>query len=253
MIIAPHQAPYHAGQNLAGQHLEFLPTDSRDSLERLCAVEEYRAYFQQQGWLEPGAISYRINSAGFRCEEFDPLAPNLLALGCSYTIGLGLPLQDLWPSLVGQALQLRVCNLGWGGVSADTCYRLAEYWIPCIRPRLVVMLTPPVDRFELHMATGSIPVENFMPQSEAESAPYVQQYLRHYYGNEANSQINRRKNQAALRSLCDQHGVPCQIYNCDEWMNLTREQIGYARDRMHAGPPGHQRLADQIIRDHGQI
>lgn len=245
--------PFSPGQSLAGQHLEFMPTDSRESLETLCAVQEYRDYFQQQGWLEPWAISYKINSAGFRCEELDPDASNLVALGCSYTMGIGLPLKDLWPNLVGQALQLRVCNLSWGGVSADCCYRWAEYWIPLLRPRLVVMFTPPADRFELHMSAGSVPVENFMPHSEAESASYLRAYLRHYYGNEQNSQINRRKNQAALRGLCAQYQVPCQIYNCDEWMNLTREEIGYARDRLHGGPLAHQRFAHKVIEDHGQI
>ena len=50
----------------------------------------YREYFRERGWDRPEAITYKFNSEGFRCEEFDD-SPCLVALGCSFTFGNALP------------------------------------------------------------------------------------------------------------------------------------------------------------------
>ena len=63
--------PWHPGVHHAGTTAEFMPTDTKESFETFCQVPEYLEYFKQQGWLEPGAITYKINSHGFRCEEID--------------------------------------------------------------------------------------------------------------------------------------------------------------------------------------
>lgn len=245
--------PWHPGQSLRCKSFDFMPSDSREIFEMNLQVPEYREYFRQQGWIEAGAITYEINSEGFRGREFDTNADNLVALGCSYTMGIGLPWHCLWPTLVGQRLGLSVCNLSWGGISADTCYRLAEYWVPALRPRLVVMLTPPLNRFELHTTSDSIPVENFMPNCESVNWDDVKPFLRHYWTANQNSDINRRKNQWALRGLCHDLGIPCLIYNCETWMGRRREDVGYARDRLHGGPPAHRMIAETVEHDYAAI
>ena len=72
---------WHFGTKSAGQTLKWMPTDSEENFQRLVQVEEYREYFCSKGWLEPDAITYRINSEGFRSEEFDPAADNLVEVG----------------------------------------------------------------------------------------------------------------------------------------------------------------------------
>jgi hypothetical protein len=42
---------------------------------------------------------YRINSDGLRCVEFSE-KPEILALGCSLTLGTGLPEEHVWPNLL---------------------------------------------------------------------------------------------------------------------------------------------------------
>ena len=175
---------------------------------------------------------------------------NLVALGCSYTMGLGLPVHTVWPSLVASALGLQPYSLAWGGISADTCFRLADYWIPYLKPKLVVMLTPPMDRFELCMASGSTPIETFVPNSLAESAGFMEPYLKHYYSNDQNSELNRRKNQLAIRAVCAANAIPCLIYDVERYMSGSREELEYARDRLHAGPLGHRLFAAKVLEDH---
>jgi hypothetical protein len=106
--------PEHAGKHHVNQTLDWLPTDTKESYEKLIQDPEHLAYFVEQGWDQPGAITYRFNSHGFRADEFDG-GPYMLALGCSFTIGIGLPDQDTWARQTATALGLKCANLGWGG------------------------------------------------------------------------------------------------------------------------------------------
>lgn len=243
-------APHHYGINSANQEFDFMPTDTKENFEKLCEVEEYREYFRNFGWLEPKAITYKLNSHGFRSEEFLPDQDCIVALGCSFTVGIGLPIESVWPSLVGQALGKKVYNLAWGGNSADTCFRMAEYWIPALKPKAVFMLAPPKARFELLLDSKMQPYEIFMPSNEVSFGhDRYGEFLKHWFSNDDNVNINHKKNKLAVQALCDNLNIPCQIYNADEHMAWSREEVGYARDRMHAGPKGHKLLAERMLDD----
>lgn len=241
-------APWHPGINDAGKISEFMPTDTKEGFEKLCQVPEYREYFRQHGWLEPGAITYKINSYGFRCDEFDD-RDCILALGCSFTIGIGLPVESTWPQIVGKQLGLVPYTMAWGGQSSDTCFRLAEYWIPRLRPKAVFMLAPPASRFELIRASGVPPIENYMPQSESHSATEIDNFLKHWHTMEENARLNQKKNKLAIRAMCAEIDIPFLVYDAFDHMAWSRESVGYARDRMHAGPKGHERLAGIMLND----
>lgn len=244
--------PWHNGIPMANKIVDFLPTDTEENFKKLCEVPEFFEYFKNYGWLEPGAISYKINNYGFRCSEFVPGDDCLIALGCSFTVGIGLPVENTWPELVGKALGLRVYNLAWGGNAADTCFRLAEYWIPKLNPKAVFMLAPPPARFEL-IRLASVPwdvaVEIYMPHSESKSVTEVDSFLKHWFTMDENARINQTKNKLAIQHLCNELNIPCQIYDAFDHMAWSREDVGYARDRMHAGPKGHERLAGIILND----
>lgn len=245
--------PWHPGIHVAGQCLEWLPTDTRESFDKTMQDTRHKAYFESQGWTQPGAITYKINSAGFRCEEFDSEEPCLVALGCSFTVGIGLPIESVWPSVLGQRLGLRVCNLGWGGVSADTCFRLARYWIPRLKPKIVAMLAPPRSRVELIMDQGGQPpIEVFLPGSES---LYLRQdfvndiFLKHWWLHDENATINSEKNMLAIQHLAVKYNAQFVALRADEEMNRSREEVGYARDLMHAGPRGHELVAQKMLKE----
>jgi hypothetical protein len=243
--------PYHYGQYHANQHLDWLPTDTKENYEKLIQDSEHRQYFAKLGWDQPGAITYKINSHGFRSDEFDG-GPYLVALGCSYTVGIGLPVEATWPYLVGQALGLKVANLAWGGYSIDTCFRLAEYWIPELKPDLVIMLAPPRHRVELMLDQtqfdiNKMPVEIFMPESQSSHFRKDDWYLKHWFLAEENARINQTKNSLAIQQLCADLDIPCQVHKAENHMWWSREEIGYARDYMHGGPKIHTIIAEIII------
>jgi hypothetical protein len=238
--------PWHPGVYHANSTMEWMPTDSKESFDRLIKDPAHYEYFKAQGWLEPLAITYQINSEGFRCDEFIENEPCLVALGCSFTVGIGLPLADTWPTLVGKKLGLRVYNLGWGGSSADTCFRLARYWIPKLKPQVVCMLTPPRARVEL-MTMQSPPAEVFMPMSMSSLSVDDDIFLKHWMGNEENHFINQEKNQLAIESIALSNNARYASLDADKEGSLCRDLVGYARDHMHAGPIGQKQIANRML------
>lgn len=241
--------PWHSGIHCAGQELAWLPSDTEESFNQLMQEPQHQAYFKQQGWLEPGAISYKINSHGFRCEEFESNTPCMIALGCSFTVGIGLPVDQIWPTLVGNALGLKVYNLGWGGYSADTCFRLAEYWIPKLRPQIVSMLTPPPARVELIMVENTPPVEIFLPMSKSLHFSDDDVYLKNWFIEDENQRINSIKNKLAIAELTRLNTAKFVCADAITEMSRSREEVGYARDYMHAGPIGHRIVADKMLKE----
>ena len=244
-------APWHFGLKYAGQAHEWLPTDTEENFQRLMQESTHREYFGSKGWDQPGAITYKINSHGFRSEEFDPSAASLVSLGCSYTIGTGLPEHATWSHLVSQATGLKNYNLAWAGTSADTCFMQAQYWLPILRPKLVVMMAPPKHRFDLISEDPALPHNTYMSSdvlrhtTSADNDTFVKTWFLH----DRNAQLNTARNQLAVQGLCAGLGIACLTYDVHKWFAKSREELEYARDHMHAGPRGHQLLAERIIHD----
>jgi hypothetical protein len=174
----------------------------------------------------------------------------MVVLGCSYTVGIGLPLKDIWATKVGAALGLRVCNLAWGGSGIDTCFRLARYWIPRLKPRVVCMLAPPRSRIELITMSVS-PThpysEVFMPMSGSSLFTKNDIFLKHWFGNEENHTLNQEKNMLAIESIAHNNQAKYACLMADRETACSRDMVGYARDYMHTGPVGHDILADKLL------
>lgn len=100
------------------------------------------------------SLSYKYNNQGFRSREFEPQTDNpiLLTLGCSHTVGVGIPVNDNWPEQLGAKYfsDHVVYNAGLGGASADTVARLAVNLIPILKPKIVAILWPSLYRFETY-------------------------------------------------------------------------------------------------------
>jgi len=241
--------PVHFGIYYANQTLRWLPTDTEESYNKLIQDPKHLEYFRNLGWDHPDAITYKLNNYGYRADEFDD-QPCVVALGCSYTVGIGLPDQTTWARQVATKMGLKCANLAWGGYSTDTCYRIAEYWIPRLNVKYVCMLAPPRSRVELLLDPAinmQLPVEIFLPQGTGDMFDYNDLFLKHWFLNEENAKINQRKNIRAIQNLCTELNIPCTVYTADEYMSQSREEIGYARDYMHGGPKIHNILTEKFL------
>jgi hypothetical protein len=207
--------------------LHWLDTDSEATYLNNIKDPDRLAQLKKYGWDQPGAITYQFNSDGFRCNEFDN-SPGIIAIGCSFTAGIGLPLNSIWPTIVGNALGLSVWNLGIGGAGMDTCFRLLHHYIGKLNSQYVLLLTPPIQRFELHAADTLYCLH---PQK------IVHPIQKWWYDCGVNGQLNFYKNTLALQQLCHQHGKRLIIkdHNTALLGIPPRDKWPPARDMLHVG------------------
>ena len=91
-------------------------------------------------------MSYRYNRLGDRCAEFDDTADiRLLAIGCSYVLGMGVAQDHLFHERFAARLRadlgrsVVVWNLGIAGASNECITRLLHLAIPRLDPHLVLI------------------------------------------------------------------------------------------------------------------
>jgi hypothetical protein len=94
------------------------------------------------------SITYRFNEHGFRSDQFESNDHSMIFLGCSFTEGVGLPLEETYSSIIHQEIQQRLgrnipyWNLGMGGCGLDSIVRCYYNFYRQLKPRVVVALFP---------------------------------------------------------------------------------------------------------------
>ena len=187
-------------------------------------MKKYPQFFKDNGWDMEDAIEYQYNSHGFRCREFTD-EPCYIVLGCSFIEGVGLPVHQTVPYILSYLLNSPVMNLGVGGASNDTCFRILDHYIDKLNVLGVFFLSTFTDRCELII--DDIPIV-YTPMSAPNQRDHI--YLR-WLMSAANAENNRKKNLYAMRHLCSSNGV--KLVECDVNDELFTTTIGKARDMMH--------------------
>lgn len=212
---------------LINQEIDWLPMDTK---------QLYKHNLKQNAqelspWID-NPFTYKFNSKGFRCKEFDA-EDNVVFLGCSYTIGIGLPIQHTWPTLVAHELDLACYNLGLGGGSWDSIYRIGSYWIEKLNPKFVFILEPPSIRYEV------IPYGNV---SIHEHHVFENTLWENLFRYEQNYKLNKQKNVTALKTF---HNNMYIIDNDRDW--FMNNHVDTARDLVHPGIQTNQRLKEKVL------
>lgn len=218
----------------ANKTLNWLPMDTE--IRYNTNFKENHNKLKEFGWDSPSnAISYHFNEHGFRSDDFSH-SSSVLFLGCSLTLGIGVPYEKTWAYLVSKSLNLANYNLGIGGGSNDTAFRLGHYWIPKLMPKLVVWKMPDQDRIELldrneaHriLMTG----KNYSPWAD---------YYKIYVSQNFNGTLNRQKNLLAVTHICQNLNIP--LVTMDN--HIPRYDFG--RDLAHPGIKSNQFHANTVI------
>ena len=121
---------------LANKELEWLYGDSEVEYRRQGGHPVYGEH----------DIIYRFNSFGYRCPEFDVEADvRIVAVGCSYVLGLSLPRHVLFHERFADRLRgqgkrsVVVWNLGMAGASNDYICRTLYLAVPLLDPHVVLI------------------------------------------------------------------------------------------------------------------
>lgn len=232
-----YRSPYI---KLANSELPWLPMDT-EALYKENLKTNFKM-LNDWGWIDYKEFSYKFNSDGFRSEEFDfNQTPSLVALGCSHTIGIGVPYEQTWPFLLSSMLDLKCYNLGIGGSSNDTGFRLGYHYVPKLKPSIVAFLSPQPERLEIVASHSGKDFNSwsFLPNSD--NGKKFNFFYNSWIEYESNSFLNREKNILALKETCVRT-------NC-LFVSIPIESIrtiDKARDLAHWGGKTNQFVAEKF-------
>jgi hypothetical protein len=215
------------------QEMQFSPSDldSENHFKNL-SISSFQG---KQEW-RPDSFTYKYNSHGFRSREFDlkDSRSKILTLGCSHTVGVGVPQHENWAEQFGVTYfdDHVVWNAGLGGAGSDTVARLAVNMIPIVKPNIVAILWPSLFRFETY-ENGA--VFNGVWTMEQDNLQYE----------DTTAYNNQTKNKTILELLQKVYGFKLltidwdttieKVYNTVEWTK--------ARDGAHFGIDWHRQMA----------
>ena len=222
--------------------LHFIPTDTKELWEKNMSVPAHKKYFTEQGWDREDAFTYHINRYGFRGQWSN--SPDVLALGCSHTFGIGLPEEDVWCSIVKRELGFKLNNLGLPGTGLDGVFRVAQYYFKTHKPQYAFLLLPPSGRMEV---LNRYPIPPSQVNINGVSENDLEPFATHWFQNPENAENYDQRNLYAIERLCQLHNV--KLYTLD-WSELKfpmRGRIRGARDLSHFSQPGHQHVAELFI------
>ena len=226
----------------AGKTIKWCQSDSEERFDEHMANAKSRAKLEEFGWTRDN-VSYTFNRDGFRSEEFT-YEPNdsVLFLGCSLTAGIGVDLESSWAYRVASSLGLRRYNLGIGAGSADTCFRLAHHWIPLLRPKYVMMLTPSDTRKEVLAGNEII---NCMANMTYLPDEKIKDFYNYWLMHPANAEMNQLKNVMGVQTICNSIGVPLVEIHSNILASSRMATAG--RDLMHPGREWNEKVATRFL------
>jgi hypothetical protein len=229
----------------ANQELDWFSTDSEDLYQHNLDKSLKYMHFHNQ---VDNRFTYKFNSNGFRADEFDSGTPNVVSLGCSHTLGIGNPYESTWAYKVSTSLKLKNFNLAIAGSASDTAFRMAYQWIDKLKPNIVIFLSPDQTRFELN--TTAYPYVNdthYINVKDYEWSDHTKVFMKHWYSDDTNSNMNYLKNMLAIKQLCNERDIK---FLHKEVTTIYEQKIfagDHARDLMHFGATTHQRIADMFL------
>ena len=210
------------------QTLYWLPMDTEELYRK--NFKSRHDELKQYGWIGT-EFTYKFNSHGFRCAEFTA-EPTVMFVGCSFTVGIGLPLETIWPELVSVQLGMRCANLGIGGSSTDTAFRMCLGYVDRINPKIVIFMKPPPIRMEIFGRHG--------PENIGVASP--SKIFQEWILDENNDFFNHQKNVLAMRTICRDRDIKFIEADIAEYHRLD-----YARDLSHDGVETHKVIAEDIL------
>jgi len=95
-------------------------------------------------------IEYKWNSLGYRMKELEEIDFNnyILFLGCSFTVGIGLHLEDTFPYKISKKLNCDYINAAMGGASIDFALNNLIHFLSAVNvmPKAIIINYPSLAR-----------------------------------------------------------------------------------------------------------
>jgi len=119
-----------------------------------CTDSEENFLQTQNNIFTPESFGYNFNQFGYRIGNRDwdlnSSEKRIVTLGCSHTVGVGVPWEKTWPTLFAEEIGFDLFNLSVAGASSDTVFRTLHQSIDIIKPDIVAIYWPEPIRWEIY-------------------------------------------------------------------------------------------------------
>ena len=232
-------------KSLSNYESQWYTTDNESNYQNNLKLKYDELQYHE--WIDSSFI-YKFNSHGFRCPEFTN-NNTIMFLGCSFTMGVGLPEDKSFPYMVSQQLNLNYANLGVAGSSADTAFRLSQIYLSKLQPKIVVSTLLFPERLELLSYDSAY---SFTPNTKSKTATlknYHAEYYKTWLQQKENAEINFIKNQLAITQSCNEYNVKHIILTMEDCKDFlfVGQKYSKARDLKHPGFLTHQHVSQLIL------
>lgn len=203
-------------------------------------------------------IEYKFNSFGYRTKEISELSSDfLLTFGCSYTEGVGLHQNEVWPEHVSKSLNLDLYNHAKHSTGMDIqCYN-AHLWAMSNKPKpkLVIIQWPYKTRKCFAYRTSKSIILRDMSYTNTVDGKW---WEKRYVQDTGELEMNLLLWFESFNNIWKVEGVPVLNFTWDndlmEHLSRSRYQLhriktntfDKARDLDHDGPGRHEETAHKI-------
>lgn len=213
----------------------------------------------------PESISYEFNSFGYRSDEFDEAGstPALMFIGCSNTLGIGIPWNGLWTTHVTKhftrawGIPVRQYNLAWSATGGDHVAMIVHQCVDILKPQAVFVLWSYVHRLTWFETPSRR--YHFLPNYNL-STPETEHNAFQRLSTDAQAFFNFVKNYNFVAWRLKAMGVPFFCGNLERFdVDILKHyvpthsfagrwsRLDVARDNQHSGVKSHADFADKMI------
>lgn len=233
-----HKPILHQHSAYANKTVSWFSTDDKETYVKNMSIPDQRKIIERNGWVD-AEFTYKFNSHGFRSDEFTD-SDAIMFLGCSLTLGTGVPLEVTWAHNVSKELGLKNYNLGISGGSNDTAFRLANYYVALLRPKIVVFMGTGTNRFDIITDDEVYTLmHNRVPKK------YDGEWYKDWVTYRENGDLNWKKNYLGIQSICAEHGSKFVYTSASKF--ITWPNIDNARDIIHPGVECNRIVTEGIL------
>lgn len=248
MNVNVYNKTFNWWHNFANKEVDFFSTDTEELYKQ--NLIKHPKQMEAFNWTS-NTFKYKFNSQGFRSDEFT--TDSIMFLGCSITQGIGMPIEDIFPTIISKKLNVKHCNLGLERTSANTAFRLAYHYLPIIKPKILVSTLLYPHRLELLLMDRAI---HFIPNPkyqdrDAFSIKHYVEYYGKWISQAENYELNYKKNILAINQLCDDLNIKfvnfIDLLPHQKAISMMQDNNSKARDLVHPGFSTHQIMAEVIL------
>jgi hypothetical protein len=171
----------------------------------------------------PNNMTYRVNSLGFRGDNWDIGTDCDVTIGSSNTWGGGNYEENIYSSVIARETNRTVYNLGYPAGTADGVFRYCFYWLPKLMPKTVYYCMPSYKRCEIieeDSATGNkihkhISWGERKRKQDGNQWPATDKWFYKWFENDENSLLNNLKNMMGIKQLCISIGAELKVTRPD--------------------------------------